>query len=123
MWQCIQCGEDVEAGFEICWNCGAAVDGTRDSEFVPEPDDPAVPDPQRLAGRALAQVGDNAATPQPLSRLELGSLICKTLALVLFATAAALGISLVSLVATMVWTGRVSGGQEFYLLVAYSVPI
>jgi hypothetical protein len=43
-WQCPNCGELVEAGFEICWNCGTASDGTPTEDFRPEPSDPAVPD-------------------------------------------------------------------------------
>jgi Putative prokaryotic signal transducing protein len=28
MWKCSQCGADVETGFEICWGCGTAPDGS-----------------------------------------------------------------------------------------------
>lgn len=26
-WRCPQCGSDVDAGFDVCWNCGKAGDG------------------------------------------------------------------------------------------------
>lgn len=26
-WTCPQCGSDVDAGFDVCWNCGTAGDG------------------------------------------------------------------------------------------------
>ncbi len=45
MWQCPNCGERVDADFDVCWHCGTARDGTRDADFQTEPDDPAVPDP------------------------------------------------------------------------------
>ena len=45
MWRCSNCHESVDDTFAICWNCGAAADGTLDSDFPPEPDDPAVRDP------------------------------------------------------------------------------
>lgn len=28
MWDCAKCGEEVEDGFEVCWNCGAAENGS-----------------------------------------------------------------------------------------------
>jgi hypothetical protein len=27
-WDCAQCGTHVDAGFEVCWSCGASIDGT-----------------------------------------------------------------------------------------------
>ena len=45
MWRCSNCHESVDDTFAICWHCGAAADGTLDSDFTPEPDDPAVRDP------------------------------------------------------------------------------
>ena len=32
-WTCSQCREEVDDGFEVCWNCGSSVDGTPDPEF------------------------------------------------------------------------------------------
>jgi hypothetical protein len=44
MWRCPKCGTQIEPGFEVCWNCGTAQDGTRAEGFRAEPADPAVPD-------------------------------------------------------------------------------
>ncbi len=33
-WGCPACGEEVEAGFDACWSCGSAPDGTRDDDFA-----------------------------------------------------------------------------------------
>jgi hypothetical protein len=30
-WRCADCGEENDAGFEICWRCGAACDGRDDA--------------------------------------------------------------------------------------------
>ena len=34
MWNCEQCGEKIEDSFDVCWNCGTAMDGSKDPEFV-----------------------------------------------------------------------------------------
>ena len=34
-WRCRQCRETNDSSFEICWNCGATLDGTPDPDFVP----------------------------------------------------------------------------------------
>jgi membrane protease YdiL (CAAX protease family) len=44
MWRCRQCGEEVDDAFDACWKCGAGENGIPDTDFQPEPDDPAVPD-------------------------------------------------------------------------------
>jgi hypothetical protein len=33
MWQCSNCREKVDDGFEVCWNCGTSSDGVPDPEF------------------------------------------------------------------------------------------
>ncbi len=33
IWNCPQCGADVDGGFEICWACGTSRDGTPDPDF------------------------------------------------------------------------------------------
>jgi uncharacterized protein YbjQ (UPF0145 family) len=33
MWECTKCGERHEDSFEVCWNCGTALDGTEDPNF------------------------------------------------------------------------------------------
>ncbi|MFO0911211.1 MAG: DUF2007 domain-containing protein [Isosphaeraceae bacterium] len=35
MWTCSKCGSKVDASFEVCWHCGATVDGVEDPNFVP----------------------------------------------------------------------------------------
>ncbi len=44
MWQCPNCGEQIDDEFDACWKCGTAQDGTRAADFHAEPNDPAVPD-------------------------------------------------------------------------------
>lgn len=34
MWQCKKCREQVEAAFEVCWNCGTSKDGVEDESFT-----------------------------------------------------------------------------------------
>ena len=36
MWRCPNCGEKVDAGFEICWSCGSTPDGDVDPAFDAE---------------------------------------------------------------------------------------
>lgn len=43
MWTCPKCAEEVDAGFEICWACGTAMDGTEDPEFLAADAAPAAP--------------------------------------------------------------------------------
>ena len=38
MWTCPKCATEVEDGFEVCWKCGTAADGTEDPSFDPEHD-------------------------------------------------------------------------------------
>jgi hypothetical protein len=38
MWKCVKCGEDVEEGFDICWNCGTSATGEPDADFHRELD-------------------------------------------------------------------------------------
>jgi hypothetical protein len=38
MWTCPKCATEVEDGFEVCWKCGTAADGTEDPTFDPEQD-------------------------------------------------------------------------------------
>ena len=42
MTACMQCGETIEPGFDVCWKCGTHVDGTPpDPGFLPPGVDPA----------------------------------------------------------------------------------
>lgn len=64
MWQCPKCREQVEAAFDLCWNCGTSKDGVEDETFrraddeptgggTPAEEEPVVPPPperQRPAG-------------------------------------------------------------------------
>jgi membrane protease YdiL (CAAX protease family) len=47
LWNCPQCGEQIEDTFDCCWKCGTGSDGTppAEGEFQAELDDPSVPDP------------------------------------------------------------------------------
>jgi len=101
MWKCSNCDESVEDSFEICWNCGATGDGAIDSEFQPEPDDPDVPDPGVASDTESKQRESDLATGVvsggPMNRQEIAALICKSLALLLFAVAACIAVSVVSI--------------------------
>lgn len=35
-WVCKQCENEVDDDFEICWSCGATVEGEKDPDFFPE---------------------------------------------------------------------------------------
>lgn len=37
-WICARCQAEVEAGFEVCWQCGATRDGVENNDFLPEID-------------------------------------------------------------------------------------
>ncbi len=41
MWRCPNCSEQVDDGFDACWNCGTAPDGTIDVDFRTEPSNAA----------------------------------------------------------------------------------
>jgi hypothetical protein len=45
MWTCPGCREEIEAGFDACWNCGTTRDGRPDPGFrrADEPDPPRPP--------------------------------------------------------------------------------
>jgi hypothetical protein len=38
VWTCPKCATAVEDSFEVCWQCGTALDGTEDPAFEPERD-------------------------------------------------------------------------------------
>lgn len=38
MWTCTRCNATVDDGFELCWACGAGMDGSEDPDFIPERD-------------------------------------------------------------------------------------
>jgi hypothetical protein len=33
MWTCTKCREEIEDGFDVCWNCGTDMEGNVDAEF------------------------------------------------------------------------------------------
>ncbi|MCL4207470.1 MAG: hypothetical protein KJ000_33725 [Pirellulaceae bacterium] len=130
MWRCSNCDESVDDTFAICWNCGAAVDGTLDADFTPEPDDPTVRDPGEDAhSEAVSDQLD--AAPQSLcsggmSRQEIAALICKTLALILFAVAAVLSVTAAFLLAFMLLAapyGHPPNAQELFVFLVSAVPV
>jgi hypothetical protein len=77
MWTCRHCGEQHEDQFEVCWNCGTTIGADSPpatSTAKPLPgDDEAAPAKQATAG---------------MTSLDLATLACRTVALVLFALAA-----------------------------------
>jgi len=64
MWTCPKCGSKVDPGFDVCWQCGTAPDGTEDPGFVsaddaaPIPldaDEPAAPESARDTAGGVAE--------------------------------------------------------------------
>jgi hypothetical protein len=46
MWTCPKCGAEVDAEFQICWQCGTTEEGVEDPSFVPEIDAALQPPPE-----------------------------------------------------------------------------
>jgi hypothetical protein len=78
VWTCPKCATEVEDSFEVCWQCGTALDGTEDPGFEPERDgmmssaDFEADRAARVQGR-LVTVGTFADSPAAYlfcSRLE-----------------------------------------------------
>jgi hypothetical protein len=44
-WICPKCGETVDPGFDVCWQCGTAADGTEDPSFLSADESGAIVDP------------------------------------------------------------------------------
>ncbi len=61
MWTCPKCETKVDPGFEICWNCGTAQDGTVDPLFVPA--DEAGPIENPPVSPTLESIVDDPSTP------------------------------------------------------------
>lgn len=69
MWTCPKCRQQVESTFEVCWNCGTAMDGTEDPSFT-RAEDETQPEPSRLAHAitedpAFSRVEEEAITARP----------------------------------------------------------
>jgi hypothetical protein len=59
MWNCPNCGEQIDDAFDACWKCGTAQDGTRAADFQPEPGDPETHDPRADPDPPDEQVADD----------------------------------------------------------------
>jgi hypothetical protein len=78
MWTCSHCSEELEDSFDACWNCGTTADGTKAVHFPPvEKESSPPPLPPKMV-----YVG-------PLTHAEVGLLVCRCLALWIFAHGAA----------------------------------
>jgi hypothetical protein len=92
VWRCTRCGEEVPGQFDSCWRCGANLEGTPADDFVPEPEDSAVPDlgPEPEGAKKDAAVsGEEGSTGEDgLSRIAIAELACRLMALWLFAQVA-----------------------------------
>ena len=71
MWCCPNCGEQVDAGFDACWKCGTAEDGTLADDFQAEPGDPSVPDPGPELEPPKERAEDSGAIPAGLESERL----------------------------------------------------
>jgi hypothetical protein len=100
MWRCPSCAEEVEDGFDVCWNCGTSNDGTPDLNF------------QRVhdVGQIETRIDRPSAT-YLLTRQELGALICRGFALWIFARAAIESVSALALIVEVV---QAASGDPYY---------
>lgn len=124
MWQCTNCGESLEETFLACWNCGADRSGAIDGGFRPEPDDPSVPDPG-IELPSEPDAGDLSAGGGGMTRREFAALICRTLAVILFALAAAFSVGAVLMLFLVVVIGAFEGSSnsgELMLALFAAVP-
>ncbi len=72
-WTCGSCGEGVDAGFEVCWNCGAIFGEEPQSRAsVDEPEPPADDEPAILCPMCGEPVTEDANTGH-LTRSQLSS--------------------------------------------------
>lgn len=127
MWKCSQCGETGEDAFDACWKCGAARDGTPDPMF------------QHAVARSSHGsdlVEDDKETPAEtmappvtlgpgMNRHEIATLVCKTIALLMFALAAFGCINALVLVAVLACTAPIHGRfqwHEFSVTLVLAVP-
>jgi len=67
-WSCAQCGSEVDAGFDVCWNCGTSRDGRADPNFVAEPVDSEPEQPG--SERANDSPGDWQSLPEAVARVD-----------------------------------------------------
>ncbi|HWC88483.1 MAG TPA: DUF2007 domain-containing protein [Pirellulales bacterium] len=67
-WRCPRCGSEVEPGFEVCWKCGTARDGTVDPDFAPDEEDNE-PEPATQEN-AAEQPGYWRPPPEPSGRTD-----------------------------------------------------
>jgi len=126
MWRCSQCDETVEDTFDVCWNCGASVDDNN-SESKPASGDPAVPDPGKDPD-VDAHPDPVNAPPQPLgsggmSRHEVAALICKTLALILFAVASVVSVTVADFLFLLLLRASSAQAEDAYVIIVAAVPV
>lgn len=118
MWGCPNCNESVEDDFDICWNCGSTREGTIVANFARESDK------QSAGSESVAEPSLEAGSG--MTRRELAALVCKTLALVMFAQAAFLSITGILLFALTLTAAPFRGWLDWDQLQAYlilSVPM
>ena len=60
MWTCPKCGAKVNAGFDVCWQCGTGADGTEDLTFVTADQAPPIEEPTgNVVDEAMADAAPN----------------------------------------------------------------
>jgi hypothetical protein len=74
-WTCPRCGEKVDAGFDVCWSCGAAVDEPRHEpadSISPTPERAQLPTDEQVPGSHDEEGGpDPSPTPDDQARRAL----------------------------------------------------
>jgi hypothetical protein len=71
MWICPKCGEEIEAGFDICWQCGTSPEGLEDPDFVHADASQEIVDPRQRLREKLEQALDpDFAGAPPLDLVE-----------------------------------------------------
>jgi hypothetical protein len=69
MWACPDCGESIDAEFDVCWSCGTASDGTPDPNFQTADDAGPVVDPALDLNAADLADDPLKELPEPLDDL------------------------------------------------------
>jgi hypothetical protein len=71
MWFCPKCGADVEAGFEVCWQCGTSWAGVEDPSFETADAAGPIADPRAWLSQGEAKLADDDfAGVQPVELVE-----------------------------------------------------
>lgn len=109
MWQCSHCNETVDDNFDVCWNCSTQRDPNA-VQLGSKPDEPAEDTIRDMPVAPEMQLSGG------MSRRELATIICKTLALLMFAQAAFLSVSGIILIMFELCTAPFRSWNDWYVV-------